>query len=222
MGTAKAGVVDTLGTPTATYTTIGNLPTWGGTGSDTQDATFTAYIDFDANPIGGDREVIWESGAGGTGTSLIYEEDNTLRFRTRQGGGSGGTVDLSYQLTTDQITAGELFVAWVIDMGTDELRLIMDGPSGPEVVASLPYTFTDWSGGNAAGFGASTTNVGGYGDGDQFQAEPFASGTINTTLGLAFYEGDAYLPSPVPEPLGLVAGFAAFGFTILRRRRPGQ
>ena len=219
MSTSHAGVVTTLGTPTSTDNTIGNLPTWNNNG-DQEDATFTAYIDFSANTTPGSRELIWESGGRINGASLIYEENDTLRFRALQ---SGVVSELTYQLTADQISSGDIFVSWVFDLGNDEMRLIMDGVSGsspPAVVASVPFLGTDWTGPAAAAFGDGTSRVGGYPNPFGFFPDTFTSGTINTTEGLDFYQDQAFLPSPIPEPLGLLAGAAAIMFTCFRRRRP--
>jgi len=45
---------------------------------------------------------------------------------------------------------------------------------------------------------------------------------INVTGGLDFYQDQAFLPSPIPEPLGVLAGVAALGFTCFRRRRASE
>lgn len=215
---AEAGVVTTLGTPTSTNNSIGNLPTWNGNG-DTQDATFTSYIDFTPNTDPSSRQVIWETGAGGIGASLVYGANNTLYLRVKE---ITSVYDLSWELTANQLGAGEIFVSWVFDLGNDEMRLYMDGldlNNNTTLVASVPFTGTDWSGPNAGGYGSSTTNVGGYGGLTAFVGDPFTSGSINTVEGLDFYRNQAFLPSPVPEPLGVLAGVAALGFTAFRRRR---
>jgi hypothetical protein len=147
---------------------------------------------------------------------------NTLHFRVQD----GGTIsDLSWQLTADQLSAGELFVGWVVDLGNDEIRLIMDGldlANNQKVVASAPFTGSDWSGLGVAGFGNGTSTVGGYSGFSSFVADPLTSVTINTTEGLDFFQDQAFLPSPVPEPMGVLAGFAAIGFTFFRHRRALQ
>ena len=217
---AGAGVVATLPPSTSQTTTIGNLPSWNNNG-DQLDATFSAYIDFSANNTPGSRQLIWESGGRINGTSLIYEDNNLLRLRTLQ---SGVTSELTWQLTANQLAAGDLFVSWVIDLGSDELRLIMDEVSAGapvQTVASAPYTGTDWTGPAIGGFGDGTSRVGGYASPNEFFPDPFTSGTINTSEGLRYYQDAAFLPSPVPEPLGALAGVAAIGFTCFRRRRPG-
>ncbi len=217
---SEAGVVTTLpAVPTSNHTTIGNLPTWNNNG-DQEDATFSAYIDFSANSTPGSRQLIWESGGRINGSSLIYENNNLLRLRTLQ---SGLTSELTWQLTADQIAAGDVFVSWVIDLGSDELRLVMDEVSAGaplRTVAMAAYTDTDWTGPGVAGFGDSTTRVGGYPPPFQFFPDAFTSGTINTTQGLNYYQDISFLPTPVPEPLGTLAGVAAIGFTCFRRRRP--
>jgi len=212
-----AAVVTSLGAPTSTNTTIGNLSSWNQNG-DQQDATFTSKIDFTRNANPADRQVIWESGGGSKGASLIYSGNNTLFFRVKD----GGTVsDLSWELTANQLAAGELFVGWVVDLGNDEMRLIMDGldiGNNLTTVATTSFTGTDWSGRNGAGFGESSSNVGGY-TSPKFVGTPFSSGTINTTEGLDFYQDQALMISQVPEPLGTLAGVVAIGFTFFRRHR---
>lgn len=211
----RAGVVTTLGAPTSNHTTPGDLPTWGGIG-DLQDATFSAYIDFSANTSS--TQLIWETGNGGIGASLLYENGSLLRLRAIQG---NNISELTWNLTADQLASGELFVGWVFDMGNSEMRLVMDsigGAAAPTTLASTPFTIDDWSSGNPAAFGFGTSNVGGYGGG--FSADPFSDATINTAAGLSFYEGQAFLPSPIPEPLGALAIVAALGFTVFRRQRP--
>ena len=227
---ATAGVVTSLGTPTSTHNTIGDLPSWQGNGDD-GDATFTSYIDFSSNAGASGQQLIWETGGIDFGSSLVYGPNDTLFMRVlTEGTGplgavTGGTVtDLSYQLTANQLGAGELFVAWVFDLGNNEIRLIMDGldqDNNPTTVATMGFNGTDWSSADAAAFGdSSATNfVGGYNGLTAFSGDPFVSGTINTTEGLDFFRGDALVISPVPEPLGAMAGVAAIGFTCFRRRR---
>ena len=218
---SDAGVVATLGAPSSTHNTLGNVPTWDGNG-DTQDATFTSFIDFSANtsPLG--AQLIWETGDEAFGASLLYANNSTLYFRVRD---NGAISDLSWQLTANQLSAGELFVGWVVDLGSDEIRLIMDGldlNNNQTVVASAPFSGSDWSGPGGAGYGFGTSTVGGYSGLSTFVADPFTSGTINTTEGLDFFNDQAFLPSPVPEPMGMLAGAAAIGFTFFRRRRALQ
>ncbi|MEZ5327371.1 MAG: hypothetical protein R3F19_20160 [Verrucomicrobiales bacterium] len=223
ISTSQAGIVDTLNPASAdAFNTIGNLPTWNNNG-DKADATFTLAVDFDAK-AGGVDEVLWETGGGGTGSSLLYTAGDTLRFITRQGS-AGGTTQVDYQLTADQIAAGEIFVSWVFDLGSDEMRLITSHVGGfdhRQTVATVAYTGTDWSGNNAAGFGASTSILGGINPNVSGVGHDFLSGTINTTEGLLFYAGDAYAPSPVPEPMGALALSGAVALVFLQRRRmPG-
>ena len=218
MPAGLAGVVTTLGTPTSNHG-IGNLPSWNNNG-DQQDATFTALIDFSDNTIPGSRQLIWESGGRINGTSLIYEENNLLRFRSLQ---AGVTTELTWQLTADQINAGDLFVSWVLDLGNDEMRLILDGVTAGDpaaVVAAAPFTLTDWTGSGGAAVGNGTSRAGGYPPAQMFFPDPFVSGTINTSAGLDFFQDQAFLPSPIPEPFGALAGAFAIALTCCRRRRP--
>ena len=218
---AVAGIVTTLGSPTSTNTTIGDLASWNNNG-DTQDATFTSYIDFTPNTDPLSRQLIWETGDPTNGASLVYGAHNTLYLLVREG---GSVSELSWELTANQLGAGELFVGWVFDLGNDELRLYMNGldmANNTTLVASSSLSANDWSGPGTAGFGDGTSFVGGYGGLSSFVGDPFTSGTINTTEGLDFYLDQALLPSPVPEPVGVLAGVAALGFTFFRRRRPIQ
>jgi hypothetical protein len=216
-----AGVVTTLGSPTSTNNSIGNLPTWNNNG-DTQDATFTSYIDFTPNTNPASRQLIWETGGAIRGASLVYSGQNTLYLRVLD---SGSISELSWELTANQLNAGELFVSWVFDLGNDELRLFMNGldqANNTTLVATSSLSATDWTGSGAAAFGDGTSRVGGYSGLGAFFPDAFSSGTINTTEGLDFYRDQAFLPSPVPEPLGTLAGVAAIGFTFFRRRRSIQ
>ena len=204
-----AGVVDTLDPGDAVaYTTTGDLASWNNNG-DTDDATFTLRVDFSSKASGG-PEVLWESGGRVVGSSLLYVATDTLRLATRTG---GVTSILDHTLTSDQISAGEIFVSWVFDLNNDEMKLItshVNGIDHPEEVGSVAYTGNDWTGSGQAGFGDSSSAIGGYSP--RIFGSAFTSGTINTTEGLLFYEGDAYAPSPIPEPMG---GFAALGAAVL-------
>ena len=218
-GQASAGVVATLGAPTSTSNTLGDLPSWHGIG-DTEDVTFTAHIDFVPNNDPNSFQTIWETGDTANGSSLIYGPDSTLYLRARDG---AALTDISWQLSASQLNAGDIFVSWVVDLGNDELRLFMDGldlENRVTNVASAAFLGNDWSGGGLASFGGGTSPVGGYsGFAASFLGDPFTSGTINTTEGLDFHRDTAFLPAPVPEPLGMMAGVAAIGFTFFRRRR---
>ncbi|MGK0186883.1 MAG: hypothetical protein ACI9R3_002667 [Verrucomicrobiales bacterium] len=216
LSSLEAGVVDTLDpNDSISYNTVGPLASWNGNG-DTADATFTLKVDFDSK-VAGNGEVLWETGGRITGSSLLYVATDTLRFASVQ---SGVATQVDYQLTPDQIAAREIFVSWVFDLGNDEMRLVTSHANGldfHEVVASVAYSGTDWSGSNGGGLGVKSGGLGGYLLALPTQA--FASGNINVTEGLRFYAGDAYAPSPVPEPAGTLALTGAIALVCFQRRR---
>lgn len=165
--------------------------------------------------------MLWETGGNGTGSSLLYVASDTLRFITRQGA-AFGTTQVNYQLTPAQIAAGEIFVSWVFDLGSNEMRLItshVNGFNNQEIVATVAYAGTDWSGTGGAGFGSTTSTLGGLNPSVAGAGHGFTSGTINTSGGLLFYAGDAYAPSPVPEPMGVLALSGAVALVFFQRRR---
>ena len=86
---SPAGVtLKDLGEPTEVWNEVMALPTFNGFdgGLDTADATFLVCIDFEPKQDP-EREVIFETGAGTVGFSLVYEEGNKLVLRAA---GSGG------------------------------------------------------------------------------------------------------------------------------------
>lgn len=212
----SAGIVYSLNPGDAeVYSPNPSLPSWDGNG-DQADATFALKVDFSPK-FGPFDEVIWETGGTTEGASLLYRESNTLRFSTIQG---GLTSAVDYQLSAAQIAAGEIFVSWVFDLGSDELRLITSHVTGAdthEEVASVAYAGTDWSDSDLAGLGSSFSTVGGYGT--PFPGLPLGSATINATDGLQYYAGDAYAIAPVPEPVGFMALAGAVAVVCFQRRR---
>ena len=90
---SDAAVVATLGAPTSTHNTLDNIPTWDGNG-DTQDATFTSFIDYSANtnPLG--AQLIWETGDAAGGASLGFADLCDAGGGPAGGGGEGGGGDV--------------------------------------------------------------------------------------------------------------------------------
>ncbi|MFT5192712.1 MAG: hypothetical protein ACI9DF_005832 [Verrucomicrobiales bacterium] len=93
-------------------------------GLDQRDVTFRAHIDFrNAGVSEGEREMIWESGGGTVGFALVYETGNKLAFRAAGNGGNTLT-EVIYELTSDQIAAGELPVVYGPSISTMEILLL--------------------------------------------------------------------------------------------------
>ena len=148
---------DRLGEPDESYHTLQGLPTFNGFrgNADQRDVTFRVFIDFDAfsSAVGeaGEREMIWESGGGTVGFSLVYEEDNRLVLRAAGNGGNGVAI-VDYALTAEQLAAGTLPVAWTFDVDNGDpaaaqtIALYVDeelvGSDSQDLDAD--WTGTDW------------------------------------------------------------------------------
>ena len=178
--------------------TNGNLPTYNGrddgfgTASDLLDMTFTVCIDF-LEKTSGERELIWETGAGTIGTSVVYESPSTLVMRTA-GNGGFSLLTVSYPLSAGEIAAGALVVGWTYDSvnanGTQTASLIING----QIVATNELDVGgDWSGSDPAkfGIGGSVTGTGANGT---IPSIAFASGTFDLVKGLSFYADTLWLP----------------------------
>ncbi len=87
--------VDELFDPTEVVDVIGAIPSYSRDGFDTSDATFTAVIEF-AEKTDGQREVIFESGGGTVGLSIVYEAPSTLVLRAAANGGF--SLALQYEI----------------------------------------------------------------------------------------------------------------------------
>ncbi len=193
-----------LGEPSVTWNEISALPSldnFQGT-ADKQDVTFRVFIDFNEAAVSEDeREVIWESGGGFVGFSLVYETGNTLVLRAAGSGGQTVT-EVFYELTADQIAAGELSVIWTFDVNNE------DPATGQSIALYLDHVLVgqaagrlgaDWTGNNVASFGARSDNFAAAGGGAPFRnGVAFVSGTINLERGLEMFVDTLFEPAPVP------------------------
>ncbi len=167
---------------------------------DQRDATFLVFIDFDSK-VDGEREVIWETGGGTIGTSLVYEAPDTLVLRSA---GSGGFVlaTASHQLTPAQIDDGELLVAWTYDVDHGALSTISLWIEEVLVASATATLGADWSGGNAAAFGVASDSMAGTGMNSVITGVDFVSGLINLDEGLQFFEDTLWCPDGEPPVVG--------------------
>ena len=154
--------------PSEVINVIGPLPTYNArtvgnfVGVDLLDATFTAVIEFADKPDG-EREVIWESGGGTIGFSFVYEAPNQLVLRA-SGNAGLSLATAAFALPPAVIESGPHDVAWTFDVdngeGLQAISIILDGF---RVVTTATRLQVDWSGANAASFGAASTSLAGTG-----------------------------------------------------------
>lgn len=160
--------------------------------SDVLDATFLIDVDF-LDKIEGQRETIFETGAGTIGTSFVYEEPSTLVLRS-VGNGGLALVTASYALPQPVIEGGEVEVGFTVDVddgnGLQALSIIVDGGV---VETQSGTTGGDWSGGDGARLGAAG-GVTGNGANGTLASSAFTSGTLNLTNGLRFYANTRWVP----------------------------
>ena len=219
-----------LGVPDETLNALNNaLPTFNGrtvngvTGVDTKDATFALSVDFNA-PAGASSQnhVLWETGGGTIGLSLVYVPSTTT-LSLRQASNGGNTVlQVDSILSGAQLATGDIELVWTLTTngglgGQPQIELFLDGISGG--TDTDPSAIGDWSGGNGAGFGdaggggiaaaGGNTNLG--------NTTAFADGTINLSDGLQFWADRQ--ATFVPEPSSLLSAFVGLGLLSIRRRR---
>ncbi|MEE3180706.1 MAG: hypothetical protein VX288_02265 [Planctomycetota bacterium] len=185
--------------PSEVINVIGPLPTYDArtvgnfVGVDLLDATFTAVLDFDAK-LAGEREVIWESGGGTIGFSFVYEAPNLLVLRA-SGNGGFSLATATFPLPSAVIESGAHDVAWTFDIdngeGLQAISIIIDGF---RVVSTSSQLQGDWSGSNAASFGAASSNFSGTGANTVLTGAAFTSGMIDLDAGLSFYPDMNYAP----------------------------
>ena len=190
--------IDLPEVPTLVLSTVGAHPTFNGrndgfeTTSDLLDATFLVDVDF-TDKAGGERETIFETGAGTIGTSFVYEAPNTLVVRS-VGNAGLALVTVSHVLPQPVVDGGEIEVGFAVDVddgsGEQVLSIIVDGG----VVATQGGTTGgDWSGGDGARLGAAG-GVTGSGSNGTIPSEAFTSGTLNLVKGLRFYANTRWVP----------------------------
>ena len=191
-------VADLPETPNLVISTIGAHPSLNGrddgfgTTSDLLDATFLIDVDF-TDKLAGERETIFETGAGTIGTSFVYEAPNTLVVRS-VGNAGLALVTASYVLSQPLVDGGEVEVGFSIDVddgtGSQVLSIIVDGGV---VATETGITGGDWSGGDGARLGAAG-GVTGTGSNGTIPSEAFTSGTLNLVNGLRFYANTCWVP----------------------------
>jgi len=199
--------VDELDLPTETINSPGVLPSYNNHNGnqDTLDATFRIFVDLEAK-LEGEREVIFETGAGTIGFSFVYEAPNMLVLRAD---GNGG-VDLAtarFALPPSLIDGDELDVAWTFDVD----NTLDEGAAGLQTIAIIINEYRvaavtmdlepDWSGGDGAAFAVASTNLAGTGNNSGLTGVDFTSGVIDMVTGLEFYADTNWVP-PVSDTDG--------------------
>ncbi|MEM7384981.1 MAG: hypothetical protein AAF514_08545, partial [Verrucomicrobiota bacterium] len=173
--------------PTApeSFKVIEALPTFNGN-RDTEDVTFKTVIDFEPKTEGS-REVIFESGGGTIGTSLVYEEGSEIVMRSS---GNGGFVlaTIRYPLSQEQLDGGELEVIMTFDVDNGDGQSAISLFVGDALVGRVADDLGgDWTGSNGASFGAASSSLAGNGSNGALTGNAFTSGTINLDVGLQFF-----------------------------------
>lgn len=219
-----------LGAPDETLNALNNgLGTFnartvnGVTGVDTKDATFALSVDFN-DPAGASSQnhVLWETGGGTIGLSLVYVPSTTTLSLRHASNGGNTVLQVDSILSGAQLATGDIELVWTLTTnggpsGQPQIELYLDGVSGG--TDTDPSAIGDWSGGNGAGFG----NAGGGGiaaaggNTNLGNVTAFADGTINLGDGLQFWADRQ--ASFVPEPGTLLSAFAGLGLLLVRKRR---
>lgn len=158
-------------------------------GLDLADVTFQLLVDFEEKPTGS-REVIFETGGGTFGFSLVYEAGNNLVLRAS--GNSGRHLStIERHLSEDEIADGALELTWGFDTenadGNQSIGLWVNGEIVSEVAHDLG---TDWSGRGDANLGERSLTEGslaGTGLNGNLIAADFVSGTIDLGEGLRMF-----------------------------------
>jgi hypothetical protein len=159
------------------------------------DATFRLCVDLEAK-VDGEREILFETGGGGNGLSLVYEAGNQLVLRSA---GSGALAEVFYTLTASEVSAGDKEIVFTYDVadeadedGRSTISLFVDGML---VGADSDALDGNWSGANNSGFGIVASGIAGVDGGGDLTAVNFASGAINLHKGLQFYSGVLFVES---------------------------
>ena len=189
------GVTELPEVPTLFFDTIGPLATFNGQGggNDLLDATFEAVVDIDEK-LDGAREVIFETGAGTIGFSIVYEAPNQLVLRATGNGGFSLAV-ARFVVPPAVLDAGPVVVGWTYDIENGQLRqqinLLIEGV----VVASRAMDVGgDWSGGDPGAYGAASGNIAGTGANSGLTGIAFESGSIDEAAGLSFWADTMLCP----------------------------
>ncbi len=187
---------------------------------DVLDATFRVVINFDNHTDGNNNHVIWESGGGTMGLSLVYSNGNTLGLRHSQNSGNLLLL-VERTLTSGEISGGDVELHWTYDInasGDNTIALYVNRILAGSDSGSAG---NDWSGSGAQAFGAyghaSNNNIAGTGNNNQLpNSVSFSSGSINLTEGRSFW-GDTLV---IPEPATMaMLGLGGLLLIVRRRRR---
>ncbi|MEM7383739.1 MAG: LamG-like jellyroll fold domain-containing protein, partial [Verrucomicrobiota bacterium] len=191
-GDAASLPADTLGEPDRVWTVLEGLPTFDNIGGneDKLDVSFRVCIDFQPQTNADTREMIWESGGGTVGFSLVYENNSTLVLRAA-GNGGNTVVTVEHALTAGQLSAGSIPVVWTFDVDNEDavtgqtIALWVDGEKVGEEAGDMD---PDWTGSNGASFGAASTSfAAGGGNTALGDSLDFESGTIDLEKGLQMF-----------------------------------
>lgn len=99
------------------------------------------------------REVLWESGGSGDGTSITLD-DATVRFVVKDRNVTPSIIEA----TLDQGDIGDFVqVIGSIDLGSDTVELFVNGATA---AVDTSFTGNDWTGGNGLGLGSITSSTG--------------------------------------------------------------
>lgn len=184
---------DEVGTPFANLSTFGTAASYDTLllATNTTDASFKLVVDF-LEKTDGQREVLFETGGGSTGISLVYEAGNQIIFR----GSGGGGLELataSHTLTEAQIAAGGIDVVVTYDVndidGNSAIAIYLDGI---QVASAAALLGGNWTGTNGSAFGVASDMMAGDGANGTLTGVTFTSGTINAQQGLTYYADTLY------------------------------
>ena len=213
IGQAPVAVDQSLGAAPSYHTTFAGL--------DALDATFRLCVDFDEK-ADGEREVLFETGGGGIGFSLVYEAGSQLVLRSSA---NPLMAEVFYALTAGQIAAGELEIVFTYDVfddndedGGSTISLFVDGVL---VGADSDQLGGDWSGTNNSAFGVFGSGIAGILGGGDLTGVDFTSGTINLRKGLQFYSDVLFAPSNNTEVEIIAVSYDGTDLTITFTSNPG-
>lgn len=179
------------GGATSQWNTTGTLASFNAYqgGLDLADVTFTASVDFEEK-ISGAPEIIFETGGGTIGFSLVYESGNRLILRA-SGNGGFALDTIERVLSAAEIAGDQIALTWGYDVlddsGKQSIGLWIDGALASEMSTDLGG---DWSGGGDAALGVYDSvqgSVAGTGTNNNLVSTDFVSGAIDLSEGLQMF-----------------------------------
>ena len=193
---------DAVGVPTDSNHSAGSFAAMGNLfpGADLEDVAFRLCADFSPK-ADGEREVIFETGGGTVGFSLVYEAADTLVLRSA---GSGGNVvaTVSYTLSAAELAAGDLDIVFSYDVlddaGQSTIELFVGGVSVGSESAALGG---DWTGTNGSAFGVASQDFAGGGNNTPLMGIAPENVAINFRKGLIFYRNTLFVPAAAPPAI---------------------